>query len=64
VGIITADEPVEPSAKGLALKPEFLSEGLELVKRTAAAVAIEYVEVVEVGILATRRNRWRWWRYR
>ena len=48
-----ADQPVEPVAECLALQAQFLGEGLETVGRTAAAVAEQDVEIVEIGILAT-----------
>src|SRR5690606_23909983 len=52
VGIIAADQPVEPSAERLALQAKLLGEGLEPVERLAVILAQQYVEIVEVGILA------------
>src|SRR6185437_3603497 len=49
--VIAADEPVEPVVEGLALKPKFLAETLELVEGAAVAGAEQDVEIVEIGVL-------------
>src|SRR6185437_13855981 len=51
VRVIAADEPVEPVVEGLALKPKFLAETLELVEGAAVAGAEQDVEIVEIGVL-------------
>ena len=52
VGVIAADQPVEPAVERLALEAQFLGEGLEAVEGAAVVVAVEDVEIVEVGVLA------------
>src|SRR6185312_11397874 len=54
VGVIAADQPVETIIPGLALEPQFLAEGLEAVVRSAAAIAVENIQIVEIGVLAAR----------
>ena len=52
VGIIAADQPVEPVAERLALKAEFLAERAEADIVAAVVRPVEDVEIVEIRVLA------------
>src|SRR3546814_20101855 len=45
-------QPFEPPLPGFALEPKLLGERPELLLRSAVIVAIEDIEIVEVGVLA------------
>src|SRR3546814_11295664 len=52
IGVIGTDQPVEPPLPGFALEPKLLGERPELLLRSAVIVAIEDIEIVEVGVMA------------